>query len=94
MKNSLFDCVTSGEHLTSCDSDGFCNHCGFQEEYKKYAISTSDGHDEDWTYYDKEGKARLMFEKMKSYETDIHLFMFNENEEYEVIDSWYEDEEK
>ena len=24
------DCVASGEHLTSCDSDGYCNFCGEQ----------------------------------------------------------------
>jgi hypothetical protein len=25
------DCVASGQHLKSCDDDGFCNSCGEQE---------------------------------------------------------------
>lgn len=24
------ECITSGMHLTDCDDDGFCNHCGHQ----------------------------------------------------------------
>jgi hypothetical protein len=24
-------CIVAGEHLTNCDDDGFCNHCGEQE---------------------------------------------------------------
>lgn len=25
------ECVEMGLHLTSCDDDGYCNHCGEQE---------------------------------------------------------------
>ena len=32
MYYTLEDCIESGEHLTSCDDDGFCNLCGNQEE--------------------------------------------------------------
>jgi len=28
---SLEDCVASGQHLTDCDDDGYCNSCGHQE---------------------------------------------------------------
>lgn len=64
-----------------------------EDVYKPYAISTSDGHDEDWTYYDSELEAHETFEYMKSYETDIHLYKLNDDE-YEVIDSWWIDDEK
>jgi hypothetical protein len=56
-----------------------------------YAISTSDGHDEDWTYYDSEREVYERFEYMKEYETDVHLFKLTLNNEYEVIDSWYDE---
>lgn len=32
MKN-LEACIENGLHLTDCDNDGFCNHCGYQEPY-------------------------------------------------------------
>lgn len=31
--SELSDCVQSGKHLTKCDSDGFCDYCGYQESY-------------------------------------------------------------
>lgn len=63
-----------------------------EEEYPPYAISTSDGHDEDWTYYDGEKEAREAFIFMQEYEDDIHLCKLTSNNEYEVIDSyWVED---
>jgi hypothetical protein len=68
----------------------------FREEEipKPYAISVSDGHDEFWIYYDTEEQAREGFEQLKENESDIHLYMFNHNYGYEVIDSfWDEDEE-
>lgn len=24
-------CIAAGLHLTSCDNDGYCNHCGNQD---------------------------------------------------------------
>ena len=63
-------------------------------DFDDYAISTSDGHDEEWTYYKNAKEAYDTFEYMKSYETDIHLFMLNERHEYEVIDSWVEEDEE
>ena len=31
MYGSAKDCVKDGNHLTSCDEDGYCNLCGYQE---------------------------------------------------------------
>ena len=28
----LTDCIKNGMHLTDCDDDGFCNHCGYQDD--------------------------------------------------------------
>lgn len=61
--------------------------------YLPYAISTSDGHNEEWEYYKSEWDAKERFEYMKSWESDIHLFELNENGEYEVIDSWWDGDE-
>lgn len=30
----LKECIESRLHLTDCDSDGFCNHCGHQEDIR------------------------------------------------------------
>jgi hypothetical protein len=62
--------------------------------YKDYAISVSDGHDEDWEYYDSEKEVYERFEYMKEYEDDIHLYKLVKNEEweYEVIDSFWDGE--
>ncbi len=64
---------------------------------KKYAISTSDGHDEDWSYYDSEEDARNEFERMKEYESDIHLYEYGhiggDEYNYEVIDSFWDEED-
>lgn len=27
----LTECIESGLHLIDCDDDGFCNHCGHQD---------------------------------------------------------------
>lgn len=32
----LEECIETGLHLTDCDSDGFCNHCGHQEAVCEY----------------------------------------------------------
>ena len=88
----LIECTKNKLHLTSCDDDGFCNHCGNQEVLP-YAISTSDGHDEDWTYYKSELEAHETFIYMQGYESDIHLYEYNYELGYEVIDSWCSDDE-
>ena len=53
-----------------------------------YAISTSDGHDEVWTYYKSELEAQETFIYMQGYEDDIHLYKLTKTSEYEVIDSF------
>ena len=30
----LIECMRSDQHLKSCDNDGFCNNCGFQDDPK------------------------------------------------------------
>ena len=32
LAEKLKACVESGNHLSDCDSDGFCNHCGHDED--------------------------------------------------------------
>lgn len=58
-------------------------------KHTPYAISTSDGHNEDWTYYESELEAHETFIYMQGYEDDIHLYKLNSNDEYEVIDSFW-----
>lgn len=53
-----------------------------------WAISTSDGHEEDWTYYGSKEIAESTFEKLKEVENDIHLYKYNMDLGYEVIDSF------
>jgi|TARA_R110000824_G_scaffold106610_2_gene251948 hypothetical protein len=60
----------------------------FNECYGSYAISTSDGHDVEWTYYDSEVDAHETFIYMQGYETDIHLYKYSVEFGYEVIESW------
>ena len=31
LEESLKECVEKGTHLKDCDNDGFCNHCGYQD---------------------------------------------------------------
>lgn len=64
-----------------------------KNDNKPYAISTSDGHEEFWTYYDSEKEAKEAFEKMKEHESDIHLYVYNSDFEYEVIDSFWDEDE-
>jgi len=62
---------------------------------KPYAISFSDGHSEDWMYFDTQAEAVAKFNDSKFDEDDIHLHkLIDEEEGYEVIDSfWIEDYE-
>lgn len=82
----------TGEDNCMC---GNCHHKDILSEFLRppFAISTSDGHDEDWTYYKSELEAHETFIYMQGYESDIHLYELNENGEYEVIDSWWDGEE-
>ena len=57
---------------------------------KKYAISISDGHSEDWYFYDTEAEYSNSFEQFKTTESDIHGHILNSNNEYEVIDSYWD----
>lgn len=60
---------------------------------KPFAIKTSDGHDDNWTYYDSELEAHDTFIYMQGYEDNIHLYQLNKDtKEYEVIDSWSTEE--
>ena len=63
-------------------------HGEFYELLYPYAISTSDGHDEEWSYFVNKQNAYDEFEKLKSIESDIHLFELTQNNEYEVLDSY------
>ena len=69
------------EHKSGVDNPNFALD-------NPFAISTSDGHDEDWTYYSEECVAKDAFEKMKANENDIHLYKYHMDFGYEVIDSW------
>jgi hypothetical protein len=66
------------------------------KEYKglyPYAISTSDGHDESWSHYNTKKEARKAFNQLKKVEDDIHLYKLNDAYEYDVIDSYWIDDE-
>ena len=41
------ECIASGEHLKSCDNDGYCNACGNQEADYGPAEEADEGV-EDW----------------------------------------------
>lgn len=66
----------------------------FNECYGTYAISTSNGHDVDWTYYDSELEAHETFIYMQGYESDIHLYKYSVEYGYEVIESWCDEEKE
>ena len=66
----------------------------FNECYGSYGISTSDGYDVDWTYYDSEKEAHETFIYMQSYESDIHLYKYIQEYGYEVIESWCDEEKE
>jgi hypothetical protein len=56
----------------------------------KFAISTSDGHDEDWFYFETREQYLKAFDEFKESESDIHGYELNSNDEYQVIDSYWE----
>jgi hypothetical protein len=57
--------------------------------YLPYGISTSDGHGEEWEYFPTEAEAKKRFEALKHHESDIHLYEYNKDLGYEVIDSFW-----
>lgn len=62
------------------------------EKLKPFAISVSDGHNEDWYYFDNETDCLTEFEKLKEVEDDIHVYKLVINhgvEEYEVFESYW-----
>jgi len=58
---------------------------------KKYAISISDGHDEEWYFYDTKEEYLNKFEAFKKIESDVHGYILNSDNEYEVINSHWDD---
>jgi len=62
------------------------------EYYGDFALSTSDGHDEDWEFFETEAEALTRFESLKGYEDDIHLYKYSAEYGYEVIDSYCNEE--
>lgn len=72
----IFQCLGDEEQ-------GQVNEC-----YGSYAISTTDGHDIDWTYYDSELEAHECFIYMQGWHDDIHLYEYSEEFGYEVIKSF------
>tara|TARA_R110000772_G_C13310268_1_gene440050 strand:+ start:7801 stop:8136 length:336 start_codon:yes stop_codon:yes gene_type:complete len=71
------------------EQQGKVNEC-----YGSYAISTCDGHDVDWTYYDSELEAHETFIYMQGYESDIHLYKYLQEYGYEVIESWCDEDKE
>ena len=61
---------------------------------QKYAISISDGHSEDWEYYNTKKETYNQFSILKKTEEDIHVFEYNNKFGYEVIDSYWIGEEE
>lgn len=61
------------------------------EKLEDYAISISDGHDEDWFYYETYDQYVKEFNEFKKSESDIHGYKLNSNDEYEVIDSYWDE---
>lgn len=56
----------------------------------KYAISISDGHDEEWHFYETKEEYLAKFDAFKEVENDIHGYILNSNNEYEVINSYWD----
>ena len=57
---------------------------------EKYAISISDGHDEEWYFYETKEEYLAKFDAFKEVESDIHGYILNSNNEYEVINSYWD----
>ena len=70
----------------------FCSWTYEAEYYGDYAISTSDGHDEDWTFYWSKEDCDKDFKILMEYEDDIHVYEYSKQYGYEVIDSFWDGE--
>ena len=57
-----------------------------------YAIDSSDGHSEDWSFFATEKEARKTFEEMKKVCFDMHLRKYDSDYGYDVIDSYWDEE--
>lgn len=68
----------------------FCDN--FEIVYP-FAISISDGHNEDWTFYNSKEEVEEAFEDFKKFESDIHVYEFSLEYGYEVIDSYWDEDE-
>jgi len=53
-----------------------------------FALSFSDGHEEDWEYFKTHIEAKQRFEECKLPQNDIHFYEYNMDFGYEVIDSY------
>jgi hypothetical protein len=56
---------------------------------EKYAITISDGHNEDWFYYNTKEEYDNAFKVFTDSEDDMHGYILNDDNEYEVIESYY-----
>jgi hypothetical protein len=62
------------------------------EYYGDYAISTTDGHDIEWTFYKTREECYTSFELLKKYEDDIHVYEYKKEYGYEVVDGYWDGE--
>jgi hypothetical protein len=81
--------ITIGDWVVYLDNSTGEKIVEHWEDKLKYAISVSDGHDDDWYYYKNKDDYRLSFEAFVEHnkDIDIHGYVLNSNNEYEVIDS-------
>lgn len=68
------------------------NYCENFEIISPFAISISDGHEEDWYFYDTKEEVEESFENFKKIESDIHVYGLNSDYEYEVINSYWDED--
>jgi hypothetical protein len=59
-----------------------------ETNFKQYAITISNGYDQDWEYFDTKEDADIAFEESKR-SGDVHYYEYNKELGYEVIDSFW-----
>jgi len=52
-----------------------------------FAISVSDGHEEEWSYFPNKEDGEVYFKTCVSNDEDVHFYEYNKEYGYEVIDS-------
>lgn len=62
-------------------------HGEYFELLYPYALSISDGHDEEWEYFADQQSAYFKFVQLQGNDEDVHLFELTDNNEYEVTNS-------